>query len=417
MGDVTITRTKGKLGRRKASEDNYAGLLMSGVAATGIVLSTVYELNKLADAENLGIDAAYDFDNTMLAHYHISEFFRMCPEGKLFIMLVDQNVSMTQMADKALAYAAKLLRDPLCQGKIRTLGIGRNPATGYTPTIAGGLDNDVALDTAGVYTGAVVKAQALATEEESLHRPVLILLEGRSFNGTSAAAIDLTLADAPQVAVVIAADLDINNLDALYYGSAAVGTGLGIIAHRKVNENIGWVSDGNIQDQGESAFLTPGLSSKLVLNTYTDGANGDLKVLHDKGFLVLKTYIGADGVYFYGDRTCVDASDDYATLSNNRVVQKAMRKAYARLLPHVNSSVQVESATGTLKPSVCNYFEQEVISELKSMVTDGEISGVNAFVDPDQNIIQAQDLKVDIEIIPTGTAESIKVSLGFNNPA
>lgn len=417
MGDVTINSLSGKLKKVSPSEDNYAGLLLSGVAATGIVLGTVYELNKLADAEALGLDATYDTANTVLVHEHISEFFRMCPEGKLFIMIVAQTITLTQMADKTLAYAAKLLRDPLCGGKIGYLGIGRNPASGYAPVITGGLDNDVALNTLGVYTGAVIKAQALAAEEKSLHRPVIIIIEGKSFNGTASAAINL--ADAavasPQVAVVIGADLAVSGLNAAFNSYAAVGTALGMRAHRKVSENIGWVADGNIQSGADGKFLNSGLSSNLpiIASNYTDA---DLKTLHDKGFLVIRRYAGAPGVYFYGDRTCVIATDDFSTLANNAVMNKAIRKAYLRLLPNINSNIKVDPANGRLAPSICAYFEEEAKIELKQIVTDGEASAVDAYMNPNQDVLGTSLLAMDIVITPVGNAGQITVSMYFANP-
>jgi hypothetical protein len=47
----------------------------------------------------------------------------------------------------------------------------------------------------------------------------------------------------------------------------------------------------------------------------------------------------------------------------------------------------------------------------------GEISGVSAFVDPNQDILATSVLVVDLRIVPTGTNRFIKVKLGLFNPA
>lgn len=409
MGQVVITRTTGGLGRRAQTEDQYSGLVMSvKTAPSGLALGTVAELDSLKDAEDLGITAAYDTADVVLAHYHISEFFRMNPNGKLFILLGDQDTeTLAVMADKANDFAKKLLRSPEADGKIRQVAIARNPAAAYTPTITDGLDADS--------HAAIPKAQALAAEEETLHRPVVFIIEGRSFSGTIADLDDLRSlsADAPQVCVCIGQDKDVGDVNALYAGHACVGTLLGLMSRRKVNENVGWVADGNIQSAADEAFLNPALSSNALITAYT---SANFTTLDTKGYIYPKTYVGRAGVYFNDSYTCIALTDDFFSIENNRTIQKAIRLVYARLLPHVNSSVRVDPTTGKLAPSTCKYFEEEANSELKDMETDGEISGFDAWCDPDQDILSTDTLTVNIQIVPTGVARTISVPIGFSNP-
>ena len=53
---------------------------------------------------------------------------------------------------------------------------------------------------------------------------------------------------------------------------------------------------------------------------------------------------------------------------------------------------------------------------LEAMLANGEISALEVFVDPLQNILATSELKVVVSIIPTGTARKITVDLGFKNP-
>jgi len=45
------------------------------------------------DAEALGITPAYDDTNAVLAYHHIDEFFRIAPDGNLYIVLDDGSLT------------------------------------------------------------------------------------------------------------------------------------------------------------------------------------------------------------------------------------------------------------------------------------------------------------------------------------
>jgi hypothetical protein len=91
MNDITINKLSGGLGRRLPNQDMYSGLLANGVAVTGgAQLGTIYHLKGVSEAVTLGLNAAYDTTNTVLVYEHINEFFRINPNGDLYLMLVGQ---------------------------------------------------------------------------------------------------------------------------------------------------------------------------------------------------------------------------------------------------------------------------------------------------------------------------------------
>ena len=198
MGKLIVTKKTGGLGRRTPSEDNVSGIMTTGIAVVGgLQLDTNYVLLSIDDAIALGIDADYDDTNSVLLYYHISEFFRMNPDGELHLRVAAQTQSLTDMANKANAHAKALLS--ATGGKIKQLAIIRNPLTSYVPVLTGGLDGDVLT--------AIPLAQALYVEENvSFKRPCQMIIEGRSFNGTVAAATDLRSLSAENVSVTIGAD-------------------------------------------------------------------------------------------------------------------------------------------------------------------------------------------------------------------
>jgi hypothetical protein len=324
--------------------------------------------------------------------------------------------ALTQMADKTFANGlAKLVRDPLCAGKVRQAAIARNPAAGYIPIDGDtSLDGDVLTVNNGIYSGALINAQALASEEETLHRPLIIFVEGRGFNGTTAAADNLRKLNCPQVGgAVIVQDRTVAQADPLFANYAAAETVLGLASRRAVNESIAWVADGNIQDRLQGIFTVPGISSGSALSDYTAG---DLATLNGKGYIIPVVYTDYEGVYVFDSPTCIVDSDDYATVELNRTIQKAIRIAYKTLVPDINRAIPVDTQTGRMTPSICKYFEAKVDTALDIMLQNQECSAVSSYVDPNQNVISTGKVYVHVTITPTGTAREINVFIGFNNP-
>lgn len=416
MGKLTIVKNTGGLGRTNPNEDNWSALCMNGITVSGgAQLNTVYELNNIADAEVLGLDKAYDLANKVLVWHRIRMFFVLAPGAKLFIMLVSQATTLTQMADKTTANGlAKLLRDPKAAGKIKQAAIARNPASGYAP-VSGTtcFDGDVLTDTSGTYSGALVKAQQLAEEEEGLHRPLVLFVEGRGFNGTVASALSLHSLAYNQVATIIAQDADVAALDALFAEYAAVEVLLGLAARRAVNECVGYVADGNIQNQADGIFVKPALSNNSLLSAISEA---DRDILDSKGFIIPQVYAGYAGVYLNDSYTCVELADDFFSIENNRVMNKAIRLAYLALVPEINKSILVDADSGNISLGDCKYFESLANLALDNMLRAQEISSYATFVNPDQNILAESELVVNLEIVPTGTARKIKAKIGFKNP-
>jgi hypothetical protein len=405
MNDIVVTRTTGGLGRREPSSDMICGVMTTGVAVSGgLTLGTVYTLKSLNDADALGVDADYDTTNTTLLYHHIKEFFRMNPSGELRLLVVARTNTLTNLADKDVSTNAKKLLTQ-SEGKINVLAIIRNPSIGYTPTLSNGFDADVVT--------AIVKAQALAEEETAEHRPVFILMEGRSYNGSTSSAIDLRGAECDRVAVTIASDHAVSSSNTLYNGYAAVGTILGCISKAKVNESLSWVGKFNIESAAESAFLTPGLSSNNLLTSYTAT---DFETLNTKGFIFPRKYTGLSGVYINDSHACTEVSSDYAYLENTRTIDKAIRNIRTALLPELGRPILVDKDTGKLSPEVAKRFETLGLKAVENMGKDGEVSGFGVFVDPSQDILSTSQLQVKFECTPTGTARTIAVTIGFNNP-
>jgi hypothetical protein len=404
LPDITFNLTDGALGRRSPSQDMVRGLIIHGVAVSGgIQLGDCHELKAPSDADDLGLDSQYDLANNVLVRYHIDEFFLLNPSGTLWIMLVDQSTAWDLMVDKTQANMAKKLLIE-AKGQIRILGLGFNPPSGYTPSYTTGLDDQI--------LAAITQAQLLCDEEFTLHRPLQVIIEGRDFNGTTTAAIDLRTLLSKNVSIFIGQDMDVAALNPLFTNHAAIGTILGLSSAARVNQNIGWLQRFNIQFAGR--WTNPGLSSNLPVTSYSDV---NITQLNTKGFILAQSYTGYDGVYLNDSHTATAITSDYAYIENVATIHKAVRLLRPGILPRLKGPIRVDKTTGRLPVSFCTYLEGECRRITAPMVEAEEVSDdIDFYVDPAQNILQTSELNIRCAITPTATARRITFTIGFNNP-
>ncbi|MBN2262528.1 MAG: hypothetical protein JW735_06440, partial [Prolixibacteraceae bacterium] len=323
---IQITKAQGGLGRRTANNDAHFGLVAGGVATAKLALGTVAKLIQLTDAEDLGITESYDTANGVLLHYHIREFFRLCPGGTLYIMLVTKGTAQSDMVETADGYINKLISSDEAEGKIKYIGIVMNPGV-YTPVYPAtnkGVSADI--------LSAIAKAQATVEWLKSERNYYLdgIMVEGRDLDpdNTIGSLEDLRTLNAPNVSVVFGADAAVLAIQA---NTAAVGAAMGMLAQRKVSECLGSVDVANkseaqkgqeyysLSDTANGYFLKASLSSGKSVAELT---KTEKAALTDKGYIYAGYYEGYPGIYFSDSPTCVAADNDYAYIENNRVWNK-----------------------------------------------------------------------------------------------
>ncbi len=406
MATKGVTIKKGRPGVSVlGGASSTSGLIMNGVAvADKIALGEVKELYSPEDAEALGLDADYDALNKVRVFYHIKEFFRMAGKGrKLYIMLVAQSVTLTDMAtDAAGAIAKKLVID--ANGECYQLGLVRNPDEEYEATLLNGLDADVLT--------AIPAAQALHDWTFETDRPCNIILEGREFNGTAAAAQNLREIEnvsATNVSVIIGQDYDYaETQDAIGKKHAAVGTALGCLSAINVNQNIGETATMNIMDANRGIFVNPGLSSHQLARD----VESSWDTLDAKGYIFCHSYSGYPGIYWNDDHTCtpivLDSDDNFNEykISYGRTMGMAARRLKLKYMPKVKSVQKLDPATGKLPSGSIMYLERlgdEVFEEMADL-----ISGGKTYVDPDSNLsVSPKILNISFTVVPDGTIEQI----------
>lgn len=399
--------------------DSIVGLLATGVAVaanegsgiSGIELGQTVKLTSLADAQAYGLDEAYDTTHSLSVYRHLSEFFRMYPEGTIYLMLYAGNMEEAFLEK----YAKKLIID--ANGEIRVLGIANTPSTLSGTEYIDGLPADI--------HSSIRLAQQLYEWAYSTFRPCQICLEGRDFHASNAAsALDLRnilisgqVLEAFKVSVCIAQDWKFaDGLDAVRQKMADLGTMLGSIARKAVNENIGEVRGGNLVDTTNNKWLIAGLSNHQTIA----GWDSQLESLDAKGYIFVISYTGTNGYYWNNDHTCTPIKKDADgyfneyTISYGRAHDKAVRDLRTCLLPEVKSTQPVDSTTGKLPQAMVTYYERLADDAVfNKMAAEGLITAGKTTVDPESNLlISPRELHVSFVIVPTGQIDEIK---GFIN--
>lgn len=400
LPDVTITLSNGNLGRLPANRDGVAGLIVGPTTeapANGALL-TPYLLRSLADAEALGITQAYDEDNDVLAWHHIREFYAEVG-GSAPLWVIISNQVMTAYFD-ANQEADKLMQ--ASGGEIRLVAGAYTP--GASPgTRTQGLPNSVIT--------TIADAKAFVARQFAAHKPCRVLLEGFSIESPSALTYDLRSATGPQAdAVMVVIGRSGGQLssgmsaDVAKY--ASVGRVLGRAARIPVHYSLARVKDGPL-----NGVLTAGLSDQTSIANISDA---QLNTLNELGYVFFRVITGYSGVYVNEDHMATPITSDYASLLRGRVIDKAARIAYRVYVNELNDDVELDDQ-GRMATAVVKNLEGIIESAIGTEMS-GEISAVDAYIDPEQNILSTDELKVEVNIVPRGVARNIKVTLAYSNP-
>lgn len=319
-----------------------------------------------------------------IMHYHVSEYFRLQPSGKLYI-------GIYATAD-ATTFDSITLMQNFAVGEIKQLGV-------YQKTTAFALSQ-------------LTTIQSKLTALEALSLPIWSVIYGAEISGTAdltGYANNLHTLTAPQVSVTFAQDgaaTGFTLFKATGKSISNVGEALGAVSLSPVNESIAFLKRYQVAtyELDYSAF-----SNGQLWTALSDGARVNLDTL---GYWVLRKIVGLGGTYHNRPYTAVSQTSDFAYVPNNRVMFKAIQNVRAFLLPETGGNVTV-NADGTLTNDVIGYFKGIGQNALDPMLNDNEISGYQILIDPSQDVASTNNLTVTVKIQPRPTADFITVNIGF----
>ncbi|MCC8154687.1 MAG: DUF2586 domain-containing protein [Tannerellaceae bacterium] len=387
---VKITYANGALGQVEAMADGCLGFIALGASAEGdFKLQTPYTIRKVAELEALGVTS----ENNQDLYRHVKDFYAEAGNGvELWIMGFDADSQFKNVLDKDNVNGAMALIQA-SNGKIRGL-VAFKKATSQV------VQNDV-LD--ADVTASIAVAQGLGDQvTEELRAPIFILLEGNSFNGNTIKLDDLTEASFNRVGIVIG-DTIANSRN------ACMGIVAGRLAISPVQRKISRVKDG---------ALTP----QAIYIADKPAEVADVETIHEKGYITFRTFVGKSGYFIADDNLATAVEDDYRSLSNRRVIDKAYRIAYNTLTETLNDEVPI-SSDGKISPSWCASLQGDVEQAIISnMTTNGNLgndpadtndTGVQCYIDHNQPILTNSKLAVSLRVKPNGYAKYIDTELGF----
>lgn len=397
---VKINRLNGGLGRKNPSTDGVCLLIIGGaVAATGLALKVAKELISIDDAVALGITPAFDDTNDILAHHHIDEFFRVNPNGNLFVVLDNNTITTAEIKN--------ILKE---NSTIKAIGFVRNAA--------------LAPADMNVYVSAY---QTMVNELRAESRHIsAVLVEGGIFSNATliSAYPDARTYEAENVSIIIAQDPIIRAVKTQHETYAAIGTALGAISVRGVNENIGSLDIENkpFAFKGASVYpLTDTDKLRWLSAKLQDGRDfssltiTEINALAAKGYILVGFYNGFSGYYFTDSHTCIESASDYSRIENNRVWDKAATLGRTALLPRVKGNLLKDPATGFIREIEATELQSLAENAIKTMEASGEISGVSIFIDPKQTISDDSPLVVKGQVLFNDILHSMEFDLGLTN--
>lgn len=390
---VRIDFANGLLGQVQAQPDGVFGLLSSAAPVSGkLELLETYVLHSLTEAKSrLGITP----ENNPGLLKVLTEYYSQAGEGaELWLKCFAETVSMTQMISLDTENGVKQMLQQ-AQGRLRGLFVHFSTRLAQTISISGGLNQDVS-------TALMAAQQTAQWATTQLKAPIFVIVSGLDFSGNPLDLADLTTLELNRTGVMIG--------DTANGKGCAIGLLAGRLARIPVHRNVARVKDG------------PVISLSQAWIGSTPAEEADVTLLHDKGYISLRTHTGRSGYYFTDDPLATLPTDDYNHLTARRTIDKAYRLAYDSLLPQLLDEIPL-NADGKVSVAFAKSVETTVENAIiNAMTINGELgndpsnpndTGVQCYIDTDQNIVQTGQLKVQLRVKPYGYARYINVELGF----
>ena len=374
---VIANVTNGNLLRQINITDGVAGIVATAKTA-GLIgkVETVYSLD---DAISKGYsETAEPFIYEILNEFY-TELGGSC---EFWILGTEDTMTMTQAVTSTNNNGVKKLLT-VSRGRVNLVGVLRKPSVAYVPG-AGFLDTDVAT--------AVTASKALAEYQQSINRPVRILIEGRVAN-SSVANVYTPNSATNGYAGVILGSVESN-------GTGAVGLALARAVKYEAHIKIG---------SGENGALS--ISSAYIGSRMVDEFTPtELDNFANAGFIVLHIREGISGYFFGRDNMCSD--DDFRILVYGRLIDKAQSISTATTTPFIETAVRV-NPDGTVNDADATYLEETIKAQLLAQMGD-QISGADVIIPIDQDLINTNTLEMTVKIQPLGYMTWIIINLGLS---
>lgn len=191
-------------------------------------------------------------------------------------------------------------------------------------------------------------------------------------------------------------------------GSASIGVVLGRAVKYPAHIKIGKVLNGPLS-----------ITDCYIGDEYIGKKDGERTInntrlgnLHGQGFISFMKHPGKAGYYIGIDRMA--STDDYRRLAYGRVIDKAAVITAAVYIEQLQNEVPVNAA-GKIDSLALAALESAITQQINIGMA-GQFSALIVSINPDQDIINTETLRVKIRIQPLGYTSFIDIDLGLTAP-
>ena len=191
-------------------------------------------------------------------------------------------------------------------------------------------------------------------------------------------------------------------------------------------ESIGYVDNYNLSKDSLSDPVTKpelgfGFISEVIVDddysSLDDVSETQRNLLAVSGYIIPTTYPAKEAeVFFSNDQTL--SSGDYRLISLNRVIHKCRRALKTVMMPFVNGGINTDPQTGNITSSDVTVLTNAMLGEIdKSLVNkrgENQISERMVTIDPSQQILLNDELRIELAVIPVSISDIINVEESFS---
>ena len=328
------------------------------------------------------------YSKKSLWYYHISEFFRVNPNGILWVGIYS---TVNAFADLNTLRTAS-------NGTIRKYGIFDITVTSAA-TLASNTTAMQSLAAAWTTSPYYCPANIIYAPNIAAITDLTTLVNGQSYSNYW---------------VQVCIGQDGTGAGASLYTNTGVsvtclGAQLGIASLAAVSQDMGEVGAFNITNGIE--LVTPAFSNGTLVRSVSQSTKDQLDAYR---YTYLTYYTNYAGTYISDDWTYCAQTSDYLRFSRGQVIGKAIRITYAGMLPLLKSRLYL-NADGTLTTRTIEQFDTAIRSQLVVLTSGAapDASGFAINIPANQNVLSTNAVAVTIGIQPVGIASTINVTIGF----
>lgn len=388
MNSLEIKRQNGNVPKSLPGQDHVSGMIFYVNEADipeDFKAEAVQAVSTIDAAEALGITSDATSWAARVMHYQLSEVFRINNGITLYVGIFTKPAAHT--------FAELATVQNYADGAIRQFGIwdGLTELTKENVTLLQSQADALDLNNAPVSVGYAPS------------------LKG----GYQALPTDIAGA-APRVSVIIAQPGGTNDTGALLFAEATnkttknavscIGVWLGHVSAAAVHESISWVK------KFPSGISLPAFSDGTLVRSVDKAW---LEKLDTARYLFLTPIVGVSGSYWNDSHNMDAAISDYNAIELVRTMDKACRGIRTYLTPELGGNVYIDANTGKLQSYTVAYLETVANKALEDMEKAGELSGYEAKIDPEQDVLSTSTVEVVIKNVPVGVFRKIKVKIGY----